>query len=51
MMVVPTTGAEDKNRYLAYITDDKVGLHFLPATGNPHLAMALIAHPSGVCFV
>ncbi|GFR90714.1 WD repeat-containing protein 66 [Elysia marginata] len=48
MMVVPTQGDETVNRFLAYITDDKVGLHFLPATGNPHLAMALIAHPSGI---
>ncbi|XP_059176207.1 cilia- and flagella-associated protein 251-like isoform X2 [Physella acuta] len=48
MMVVPTDKDETKNRFLAYITDDKIGLHFLPATGNPHLAMALIAHPSGV---
>ncbi|RUS85636.1 hypothetical protein EGW08_006582 [Elysia chlorotica] len=48
MMVVPTQGDESVNRFLAYITDDKVGLHFLPATGNPHLAMALIAHPSGI---
>ncbi|KAH9503911.1 Cilia- and flagella-associated protein 251 [Bulinus truncatus] len=48
MMVVPTDKDESRNRFLAYITDDKVGLHFLPATGNPHLAMALIAHPSGV---
>lgn len=48
MMTVPTTGIESENRFMAYITNDKVGLHFLPATGNPHLAMALIAHPSGV---
>ncbi|BFZ18180.1 hypothetical protein BsWGS_21219 [Bradybaena similaris] len=48
MMIVPTFENESENRFMAYITDDKVGLHFLPATGNPHLAMALIAHPTGV---
>lgn len=48
MMIVPTVENESENRFMAYITDDKVGLHFLPATGNPHLAMALIAHPTGV---
>ncbi|KAK6192834.1 hypothetical protein SNE40_004236 [Patella caerulea] len=37
-----------EKRYLAYHTEDKVGLHILPLDGNPHNSMALIAHPSGV---
>ena len=33
---------------MAYITDDKIGLHILPVDGNPHNSMALTAHPLGV---
>ena len=36
-------------RYMAYATEDKVGMHILPLDGNPHNSMALIAHPNGVC--
>lgn len=46
--VVPTKDPARDRRYLAYITDDKVGLHILPLEGNPHDAMALIGHPAGV---
>ncbi|XP_077862113.1 cilia- and flagella-associated protein 251-like [Saccoglossus kowalevskii] len=48
MEVLPTEGAVDSKRYLAYITNDKVGLHSMPLDGNPHNAMALIAHPGKV---
>lgn len=46
--VVPTKDPIKEKRYLAYITDDKIGLHILPLCGNPHDAMALIGHPAGV---
>ncbi|EDV24111.1 uncharacterized protein TRIADDRAFT_57268 [Trichoplax adhaerens] len=36
------------NRYLAFITNDKVGLQILPIDGNPHRTMALMAHPGRV---
>ncbi|KAK3746263.1 hypothetical protein QZH41_016512, partial [Actinostola sp. cb2023] len=40
---------EDReNRFMTYITMDKIGLQILPLDGNPHKAMALIAHPDGV---
>lgn len=47
--ILPATPEDVKGkRYLAYITADKVGLHSLPLDGNPHNAMAFIAHPQGV---
>lgn len=46
--VVPTKDPIKDKRFLAYITDDKIGLHILPLCGNPHDAMALIGHPAGV---
>ncbi len=48
MQVVPTADPVHDKRYLAYATEDKVGLHILPLDGNPHNAMAMIAHPQGV---
>lgn len=42
------TNAERGHRYMAYASKDKVGLQILPLDGNPHNAIALIAHPDGV---
>ncbi|XP_071110877.1 cilia- and flagella-associated protein 251-like [Haliotis cracherodii] len=46
--VIPTKDEVKDKRYLAYTTEDKVGMSILPLTGNPHNSMALVAHPSGV---
>uniref|UniRef100_A0A8C5RWL0 Cilia- and flagella-associated protein 251 n=1 Tax=Laticauda laticaudata TaxID=8630 RepID=A0A8C5RWL0_LATLA len=39
---------ESQKRYMAYITEDKVGLQILPVDGNPHKSSAFICHPTGV---
>ncbi|GCC24021.1 hypothetical protein chiPu_0002420 [Chiloscyllium punctatum] len=45
MEVLPfSNGKENKIGYLAYITDDKVGLQTLPLDGNPHKSCAVICH-------
>lgn len=46
--MVPTEGALTENRYMAYITTDKIGLQKFPLTGNPFDSIALFAHPDGV---
>ena len=47
-MLPNNSGDPSAKRYLAFITADKVGLHCLPLDGNPHNAVAFIAHPHGV---
>ncbi|XP_033747234.1 cilia- and flagella-associated protein 251-like isoform X1 [Pecten maximus] len=48
LSVLPTKDPARDKRYVVYITKYKVGLHILPLDGNPHNAMALIAHPAEV---
>lgn len=48
MEVFPSNDQYASKGYMAYITDDKVGLQILPIDGNPHKSMALICHPDGV---
>ncbi|XP_034452415.1 cilia- and flagella-associated protein 251 isoform X1 [Hippoglossus hippoglossus] len=48
-MVLPKLNESETNSYyLAYITEDKVGLQILPVDGNPYKSNARICHSSGV---
>ena len=48
MLLIPSEGSLTENRYMAYITEDKLGLQKFPLTGNPFDSIALFSHPDGV---
>ncbi|XP_035196390.1 cilia- and flagella-associated protein 251 isoform X1 [Oxyura jamaicensis] len=49
IQILPTRSTTEPQKcYLAYITQDKVGLQILPVDGNPHKSSAFICHPGGV---
>ncbi|KAK7164882.1 hypothetical protein R3I94_003309 [Phoxinus phoxinus] len=49
MAILPASNDGDPNsRYMAYITQDKVGIQILPVDGNPHKSFAMICHSTGV---
>ncbi|XP_067264342.1 cilia- and flagella-associated protein 251 [Chanodichthys erythropterus] len=49
MAILPASKDGDSNsRYMAYITQDKVGIQILPLDGNPHKSFAMICHSTGV---
>ncbi|XP_048044242.1 cilia- and flagella-associated protein 251 isoform X2 [Megalobrama amblycephala] len=49
MAILPASKDGDPDsRYMAYITQDKVGIQILPLDGNPHKSFAMICHSTGV---
>ncbi|XP_074525629.1 cilia- and flagella-associated protein 251 [Halichoeres trimaculatus] len=49
LVVLPVSKEQESNSYyLAFITDDKLGLQKLPLDGNPFKSNALICHTTGV---
>ena len=48
MAVLPSEGLVTENRYMAYITEDKLGIQKFPLVGNPFDSIAIFAHPDGV---
>ena len=34
--------------YLAFMTEDRIGMQMVPLDGNPHNSVTFIAHPNGV---
>ncbi len=50
ILVLPGSGEITETRYMAYITQDKLGIQKFPLTGNPFDSIALYAHPDGVSY-
>ncbi|MCI4392496.1 hypothetical protein PGIGA_G00146660 [Pangasianodon gigas] len=48
LMLPPSKDGNPTSHYMAYITQDKVGVQILPLDGNPHKSSARICHSSGV---
>nr|XP_055055959.1 cilia- and flagella-associated protein 251 isoform X1 [Misgurnus anguillicaudatus]XP_055055960.1 cilia- and flagella-associated protein 251 isoform X1 [Misgurnus anguillicaudatus] len=49
MAMLPASKDGDPNsRYMAYITQDKIGIQILPLDGNPYKSFASICHSTGV---
>lgn len=48
ILILPSEGGVTETRYMAYITQDKLGIQKFPLTGNPFDSIALYAHPDGV---
>ncbi|XP_061529516.1 cilia- and flagella-associated protein 251 isoform X1 [Phycodurus eques] len=47
--ILPTSADNASGSYyMAYVTDDKVGLQILPLDGNPYKSQAVVCHPTGV---
>ncbi|XP_056273936.1 cilia- and flagella-associated protein 251 [Pseudoliparis swirei] len=48
-VVLPMSKEPEANSYyMAYLTEDKVGLQIMPLDGNPFKSNAVICHPTGV---
>ncbi|XP_076843192.1 cilia- and flagella-associated protein 251 isoform X2 [Brachyhypopomus gauderio] len=47
-MLPPSTDGHLNSRYMAYITQDKVGLQILPLDGNPFKSSAVLCHSTAV---
>lgn len=45
---MPSEGTSIKNKYMAYINENKLGLQKFPLTGNPFDSISIFAHPDGV---
>ncbi|CAF0707326.1 unnamed protein product, partial [Brachionus calyciflorus] len=48
VLILPTKGSLTENRYMAYVTEDKLGLQKFPLTGNPFDSIAIFGHPDGI---
>jgi hypothetical protein len=46
--MLPLSHPNQIENYLAFITEDRIGLQIVPLDGNPHNSITFIAHPTGV---